>query len=49
MSLADVGVTADSVVLVSHPHNQDDVECCGCVVEKLGHYCLHAWSRENEP
>lgn len=41
VALADVRVTADSVVLVSHPHRQDDVEGCRRVVEELRHDCFH--------
>lgn len=49
MSLADVGMAADSVILVSYPHYQDDVESCCCVIEELGHYGFHSWqyTREN--
>ncbi len=42
VSLADVGVTTHGVVLIRDPHDQDDVERCGRVVEKLRHYRLHS-------
>lgn len=41
MSLGDVGVAADGIILVRHPHDQDDVERRGRVVEKLRHDGLH--------
>ena len=45
MSFADVGVTADGVVLVGNPHGEDDVERCGCVVEELGHDGFHSYTK----
>lgn len=47
MPLARVGVAADGIVLVSQPHNEDDVESRGGVIEELGHDRLHAY-RERE-
>ena len=41
VSLGDVGVAADGVVLVADPDYQDHVEGRGCVLEKLGHDRLH--------
>ena len=35
MSFTDGGVAADSIVLISAPHNQYDVKRCCCVIEKL--------------
>ena len=40
----DVGVAANGLVLVGHPHHQDDVEGRGRVLEELGHDRLHACS-----
>ena len=45
VSLRDGGVAADGVVLVRHPHDQDDVERRVRVLEELGHDGLHAWKR----
>lgn len=42
MPFAGVGVAADGVVLVGQPHDEDDVEGCGGVVEELRHDGLHA-------
>lgn len=43
VAFAGVGVTADGVVLIGQPHDEDDVEGRCCVVEELGHDGLHAW------
>lgn len=43
MALAGVGVAAYGVILVGQPHNEDDVEGCGGVVEELRHDGLHPW------
>lgn len=45
MPFAGVGVAADGVVLVGQPHDEDDVEGGGGVVEELRHDGLHAWER----
>lgn len=42
MTFAGVGVTADGIVLISQPNNEDNVECCRRVIEELGHDGLHA-------
>lgn len=42
----DVGMAADGLVLVGHPHHQNDVEGRRRVLEELGHDCLHACGRE---
>jgi hypothetical protein len=42
MFFGDGGVATDGVVLVGDPHDQDDVEGGGCVLEELGHDGLHA-------
>lgn len=44
VSFTDVGMATDGVILVSNPHNQDDVECRRRVVKKLGHYSLHSYN-----
>ena len=41
-SLGNVGVRADGVVLVGHPHDQDDVEGSRCVFEEFRHDRFHA-------
>ena len=46
VALADAGVAADGVVLVSHPHRQNDVERCGGVVEKLRHNGFHPCNKD---
>lgn len=46
VALAGVGVAADGVVLVSQPHDEDDVEGRGGVVEELRHDGLHACRQE---
>ena len=38
----DGRVAANGVVLVSHPHDQDNVKGCGRVLEKLRHDGLHS-------
>ena len=40
--LGQRGVAADGVVLVGDPHDQDDVESRGRVLEELGHDRLHS-------
>lgn len=42
VTFAGVGVTADGIVLISQPNNEDNVERCCCVIEELGHDGLHA-------
>ena len=42
VSPGDVGVAADRVVLVADPHDQDDVESRGGVLEEFAHDGLHA-------
>ena len=44
MSLADVSVAADGIVLVRDPHHQDDVEGRRGVVEELRHDRLHPYN-----
>ena len=46
--LTDVGVTADGVVLVSDPHDQDDVKRCRRVVKEFGHDGLHSCGSEQK-
>ena len=41
MFLRDGGVAADGVVLVGHPHDEDDVEGRRRVLKELGHDGLH--------
>jgi hypothetical protein len=41
VSLGDGRVTANGIVLVGHPHDQDYIEGGRCVAEKLGHNRLH--------
>lgn len=41
MPLARIGVAADGIVLVGQPHDEDDVEGSGGVIEELGHDGLH--------
>ena len=41
VSLADVSVTTDGIVLVRDPHHENDVEGSRCVVEELRHDRLH--------
>ena len=41
MAFACVGVAADCIILVSQPNNENDVESCGCVIEKLRHDSFH--------
>lgn len=43
----DGRVAANGVVLVSHPHNDDDVKRRGRVLEEFRHDCFH--SCENNP
>lgn len=43
MLFGDWRDAAYSIVLISYPNNQNYVERCGCVVEKLGHYGFHTW------
>ena len=45
MPFSDIGVTANGVVLVGHPHENYDVEGSGTVVEELGHYGFHSWMK----
>lgn len=47
--LASVSVATDGVVLISQPHNEDDVECSGGVIEELRHDGLHACGRQRTP
>ena len=42
VSFANRRVTAHRFVLIGKPDNQDDIEGCSGVVEKLRHYCFHA-------
>lgn len=46
MSFGDGGMTANRVVLVCYPHDQDDVESCRRVIEELRHDRLHTY-KEN--
>ena len=48
VSLSDVGVAADGIVLVADPHYQDDVEGRGRVLEKLRHDRLHPDQRQDD-
>lgn len=41
MSFTDQSVTTYSIVLVCDPHDEDDVESCGGIVEEFRHYGLH--------
>lgn len=41
-AFTDACVAADSIILVSEPHDNNDVEGGDCVVKKLGHYGLHS-------
>lgn len=46
MPLARIGVATDSIILVSQPHDKDDVKrSCG-VVEELRHNGLHTYGTE---
>lgn len=42
VALARVGMAADGVVLIRQPHDEDDVERCSRVVEKLRHDGFHS-------
>lgn len=42
VTFAGVGVTADGIVLISQPDDEDNVEGCRRVIEELGHDGLHA-------
>lgn len=42
MTFAGVGVTADGIVLISQPDDEDNVEGRRRVIEELGHDGLHA-------
>ena len=42
VAFANARVTTDCVVLVTHPHRQNDVERGCCVVEELRHYGFHS-------
>lgn len=42
MTFAGVGVTADGIVLISQPDDEDNVEGCCRVIEELRHDGLHA-------
>ena len=42
MSACDGGVAADGLVLVTHPHQHNDVKRRGGVIEELGHDGFHA-------
>lgn len=46
MPLACIGVATDSVILVSQPHNKDDVKRRGGVIEEFGHDGLHTYRTE---
>jgi len=48
VALACVGVTADGIILVRQPNNEDDVEGSGCVIEKLRHDGLHPYRRDKK-
>lgn len=48
VALACVGVAADSVVLIRQPHDEDDIECCSCVIEKLRHDGFHSWGCDGQ-
>lgn len=48
MALGERSVATDGVVLVGHPHDQNDVESRCSVVEKLGHNRLHAYRETNK-
>lgn len=48
MSLGDWCYTANGIILISNPYNQNDIECGCCVVEKLRHNCFHSWNEINE-
>lgn len=41
MPFGDRRVATDCVILIRDPHNQDDVERGGGVVEELRHYGFH--------
>lgn len=46
MPLARIGVATDSIILVSQPHDKDDVKrSCG-VIEELRHNGLHTYGTE---
>jgi hypothetical protein len=45
MTLSDASVTADRIVLISNPNENDDIEGSRAVVEELGHYSFHALNR----
>lgn len=49
MAFGERSVATDCVILVGHPHDEDDVEGGGRVVEELGHDRFHAyiWARNN--
>lgn len=42
VALAYAGVTADGVVLIGYPYDEDDVEGGGGIVEELTHDRFHA-------
>ena len=48
VSLGNVGVAADGVVLVADPDYQDHVEGGGCVLEELGHDRFHPDQGEDD-
>ena len=41
VTLADTRVTADGIVLISDPNDENDVEGCSCIVEELRHDRFH--------
>jgi len=47
VSPTDGGMTANCIILVRKPNNENNVKCRRSVVEKLGHNGLHAHEREN--
>lgn len=42
VTFAGVGVTADGIILISQPNDEDNVERCRRIIEELGHDGLHA-------
>lgn len=43
----DVGMTANGIVLISNPDNDNDVEGGGRVLKELGHDGLHPWKNRH--